>query len=83
MHREYLDTLPTSGSLRTPLHFTPSELELFKGTNIYGATLDREREWKTEWNQCRDEVSKFSAHLGELFTWCVYLLFCWYKRLNI
>ncbi|KJA29790.1 hypothetical protein HYPSUDRAFT_126849 [Hypholoma sublateritium FD-334 SS-4] len=73
LHREYLDTLPTSASLRTPLHFTPSELELFKGTNIYGATLDRDREWKTEWNQCRDEISRFDKNLGERFTWEHYL----------
>lgn len=69
LHRHYLDTLPKSESLRTPLHFTLAELELFKGTNIYGAALDREREWKTEWNQCREEVSKFNAYLGERFTW--------------
>ena len=69
LHRHYLDTLPKSESLRTPLHFTPSELELFKGSNIYGAALDREREWKTEWNQCREEVSKFNTYLGERFTW--------------
>ncbi|KDR84012.1 hypothetical protein GALMADRAFT_56376 [Galerina marginata CBS 339.88] len=72
-HFEYINTLPTAEKLRTPLHFFASELQLFKGTNIYGATGDRERDWKFEWNQCCSVVRQSNHLWGELFTWLVYL----------
>ncbi|KIL70285.1 hypothetical protein M378DRAFT_1043956 [Amanita muscaria Koide BX008] len=42
-HYEYVEMLPLPETLRTPLQFTPSELEAFRGTNLYGATIDRWR----------------------------------------
>ncbi|KAF8969398.1 hypothetical protein BDZ97DRAFT_1902516 [Flammula alnicola] len=73
LHARYLDTLPAPDKLRTPLHFSPAELELFKGTNLYGATMDREWEWRKEWNQCNEIVAQVNTFLGELFTWDRYL----------
>ncbi|KAF9481868.1 SET domain-containing protein [Pholiota conissans] len=72
-HDRYLDTLPSAENLRTPLHFSPAEREIFKGTNLYGATADREREWRLEWNQCSQLVTQSKALLTELFTWEKYL----------
>ncbi|PPQ70443.1 hypothetical protein CVT26_013937 [Gymnopilus dilepis] len=72
-HFPYLNTLPSSEKLRTPLHFTPTELDLFKGTNLYGATQDREREWKSEWEQCQAAVSQVNNGWGDLLTWDKYL----------
>jgi len=70
-HSKYLDTLPAPDKLRTPLHFSPSELALFKGTNLYGATLDRERDWKLEWEQCQASVVQANEAWGQLYTWLV------------
>lgn len=58
----------------TPLHFTTSELEAFKGSNLYGATLDRRRDWEAEWGQCQAVVSSANAKWGKVFTW--YVLGC-------
>ncbi|KAH9916275.1 SET domain-containing protein [Epithele typhae] len=72
-HLPYLATLPSSDKLRTPLHFTEAELEAFKGSNLYGATLDRKREWQTEWEECRAIVAASNVKWGEDFTWERYL----------
>ncbi|GLB34072.1 putative SET domain contatining protein [Lyophyllum shimeji] len=73
LHYAYLKTLPCATKLRTPLHFTQSELQLFQGTNLYGATLDREREWRKEWSQCHAVFARENADWGRQFTWEAYL----------
>ena len=73
VHATYLDTLPTQEQLRTPLHFTPSELEIFKGTNMYGATFDRDRLWRIEWTACQTLVGRANTDWANLFTWSVVL----------
>ncbi|KIJ07596.1 hypothetical protein PAXINDRAFT_164574 [Paxillus involutus ATCC 200175] len=55
-HLPYIRCLPAAEKLLTPLHFSKQELQMLKGTNIYGATLDRERDWRVEWEQCRSVV---------------------------
>lgn len=40
-HFEYVASLPSSSTLRTPLHFTDDEMTLLAGTNLHGATVDR------------------------------------------
>ncbi|KAJ7490284.1 SET domain protein [Mycena galericulata] len=72
-HLPYVKSLPSRDKLRTPLHFTPYELEQFKGSNIYGATLDRDREWKTEWTQCHAAITSVNREWGEQFTWELFL----------
>ncbi|PCH42980.1 SET domain-containing protein [Wolfiporia cocos MD-104 SS10] len=72
-HWPYFATLPSPDDLRTPLHFTPSELEAFKGTNLYGATLDRQRILHAEWQQCYETISAANATWGNEFTWGRYL----------
>ncbi|KAF8321649.1 SET domain-containing protein, partial [Clavulina sp. PMI_390] len=68
-HRPYLDVLPDSSDLRTPLHFTPAELALLTGTNLLGATLDRRKEWEHEWREVRDIFVDAVLSWGEGLTW--------------
>ena len=69
IHSPYLDTLPSPDRLRTPLHFSTEELDALKGTNLYGATIDRRRVWEAEWEQCLADVSTINAVLGKELTW--------------
>ncbi|PIL26079.1 hypothetical protein GSI_11833 [Ganoderma sinense ZZ0214-1] len=72
-HDPYLITLPSPDKLRTPLHFTDLELAAFRGSNLFGATLDRKRQWEAEWQQCREAVASANADWGTEFTWERYL----------
>ena len=47
-HREYVEALPPRGSLQSPLQFTPVELDLLAGTNLLGATRDKEAQLRAE-----------------------------------
>ena len=71
IHSPYLNTLPPPIQLRTTLHFTNEELDALRGTNLYGATVDRRQVWEAEWEQCRADVSAVNAEWGREFTWCV------------
>ncbi|KAA1473478.1 SET domain-containing protein [Dentipellis sp. KUC8613] len=73
MHTPYLDTLPSPDQLRTPLHFTPAELETLKGTNLYGATLERRANWEAEWKQCQEGIANADHEWAQNFTWDHYL----------
>ncbi|TFK43782.1 SET domain protein [Crucibulum laeve] len=72
-HFSYFNSLPSPEKLRTPLHFNTVEREAFKGTNLYGATLDRERDWFSEWSQCHDAIAKTKAEWVATFNWEKYL----------
>ncbi|KAI9467327.1 hypothetical protein BJY52DRAFT_1201632 [Lactarius psammicola] len=73
IHSPYLDTLPSPDRLRTPLHFSAEELYALKGTNLYGATIDRRQVWEAEWEQCLADVSTINAEWGKGLTWERYL----------
>ncbi|KAH9071581.1 SET domain-containing protein [Lactarius deliciosus] len=73
IHSPYLGTLPSPDRLRTPLHFSTEELDVLKGTNLYGATIDRRRAWEAEWEQCLADVSTVNAVWGKGLTWEHYL----------
>ncbi|KAG1894932.1 uncharacterized protein F5891DRAFT_1060476 [Suillus fuscotomentosus] len=72
-HLPYLKSLPPPDALLTPLQFTPSELEAFRGTNIYGATRDRQETWNVEWNTCRTFIHAVNSDWAERYTWDKYL----------
>ncbi|KAF9505830.1 hypothetical protein BS47DRAFT_1378233 [Hydnum rufescens UP504] len=72
-HAPYINTFPSPDQLRTPMQFTAAELELLKGTNLYGATEDRQKEWQTEWRQVRDLLSDVNTIWAEKFTWDRYV----------
>ncbi|KAI0830093.1 SET domain-containing protein [Trametes gibbosa] len=72
-HGPYVDTLPAPEKLQTPLHFTPTELEAFRDSNLHGATLDRLKEWEAEWKQCRAVISSANQSWADEFTWERYL----------
>ncbi|EMD35055.1 hypothetical protein CERSUDRAFT_107074 [Gelatoporia subvermispora B] len=69
LHTPYLSTLPSADKLRTPLHFTPAELDALRGSNLHGATLDRQRELQAEWAQCQTIVAAANEDWGLRFTW--------------
>ena len=73
-HGPYIDILPDPLQLRTSVYFTANELEAFRGTNLYGATLDRINMWKAEWEEC---VRDLQAHHSSL---CSRYTFEDYKR---
>ncbi|KAG1763528.1 hypothetical protein EDD22DRAFT_497576 [Suillus occidentalis] len=68
-HLPYLKSLPPPDTLLTPLQFTPSQLEAFRRTNIYGATRDRQECWITEWNTCQTFVHAVNPDCAERYTW--------------
>ncbi|KAJ7167510.1 hypothetical protein C8R46DRAFT_1269466 [Mycena filopes] len=72
-HLPYVKSLPSRDKLRTPLHFTETELEHLKGSNLYGATIDRAREWKAEWNACLLPISLVDREWADQLTWDLYL----------
>jgi len=73
-HLEYINILPTAEKLRTALHFTQPELDAFKGTNLYGATCDRKRDWEAEWRGCKELVNSINTSWAAGFTWFVLIL---------
>ncbi|KAF9006625.1 SET domain protein [Cyathus striatus] len=73
-HFPYINTLPNPQHLLTPLHFTEVELEAFRGSNIYGATLERRAQWKSEWSNCTEIIRRTNPAWESLFTWLVSLL---------
>ncbi|KZT24935.1 hypothetical protein NEOLEDRAFT_379281 [Neolentinus lepideus HHB14362 ss-1] len=72
-HFPYLNMLPSPATLQTPLHFSDSELQSFRGPNLYGATLDRKRQWDDEWQRCRNIVKTVNLDWAVGFTWARYL----------
>lgn len=63
-HWPYIQSLPPASTLRTPLQFTDAEMGLLEGSNLYGATLDRRRQWTEEWQTVK-------AVIGNGVTWSV------------
>lgn len=69
-HKVYVDSLPKEEDMRTPLYFGAAEMELLKGTNLFGATEDRRNSWTTEWKHV---VSILAIPNPALLTWFVHL----------
>ncbi|KAH7882159.1 hypothetical protein F5I97DRAFT_1817676 [Phlebopus sp. FC_14] len=72
-HMPYIQCLPTADKLLTALHFSKRELEFLQGTNLYGAALDRERDWRAEWETCRSVLENVKSSWATSFTWERYL----------
>ncbi|KAF9652445.1 SET domain-containing protein, partial [Thelephora ganbajun] len=74
-HLPYLEILPKPEQLRTPLHFSEKELELFRGSHLYGATIDRRNVLHNEWRRCLEHLT--TATNGDVYqrryTWERYL----------
>ncbi|PSR73000.1 hypothetical protein PHLCEN_2v11104 [Hermanssonia centrifuga] len=64
--------LEKGGYIHPDVLFEP-ELELCRGTNLYGATLDRQKAWEAEWTECKDTLGQSDASLADRFTWEQYL----------
>ncbi|KIK67738.1 hypothetical protein GYMLUDRAFT_215918, partial [Collybiopsis luxurians FD-317 M1] len=72
-HYPYVQTLPLPEKLRTGLFLTSEEREMFRGSNLHGAILDREREWRLEWSECQSVVAQADEEWAQAFTWELYL----------
>lgn len=72
LHRPYVSALPHASTLRAAIHFTDDELLAFKGTNLYGATIDRTQLLREEWQKCRDLLQSCSSELAAKLTWELY-----------
>ncbi|KAL5510985.1 hypothetical protein ACEPAG_3704 [Sanghuangporus baumii] len=73
-HRPYIDILPKAETLLTPLYFSEDELDLFRGTNVYGATLDQSRICTEEYRQLREAIAVHSPGISKMFTFDMYKL---------
>ena len=59
-HLPYLKMLPKPEQLLTPLHFSENESESFKGSHLYGATIDRRNVLQNEWQECLEYLTTTS-----------------------
>ncbi|GJN87614.1 hypothetical protein Rhopal_000569-T1 [Rhodotorula paludigena] len=50
-HHVYVEHLPSRDSMRTTLYFSAVERELLRGSNLHGATEEREAGWRQEWGE--------------------------------
>ncbi|KAG8894277.1 hypothetical protein FRC00_009207 [Tulasnella sp. 408] len=67
-HFPYLETLPPLQLLSTSLTFSDAEMELLKGTNLYGATIDRRNELLEQCQQCQSVFKRYVPDLADGFT---------------
>ncbi|KAI5117177.1 hypothetical protein M0805_008156 [Coniferiporia weirii] len=72
-HRPYINMLPKPETLLTPLYFTEDELSLFKGTNLYGATVSQRDTWEAEWRTLREAIRQGAPLVAERFRLDMYL----------
>ncbi|CED85624.1 N-methyltransferase [Phaffia rhodozyma] len=70
-HAPYIEALPTATEMTTPLWFTPEEMELLRGTSVFGATADLRCQWEEEWKSVGTLLDLTEA---DGFTWERYLL---------
>ncbi|GAA5823460.1 hypothetical protein JCM3770_006045 [Rhodotorula araucariae] len=73
-HHVYVDHLPTSDAMRTTLYFAPAERELLRGSNLFGATEEREQGWRDEWEEVRSWVS--DSEIRDALSWEKWLWAC-------
>jgi hypothetical protein len=73
-HSVYVDALPKPESMRTTLYFTEGERELLRGSNLFGATEDRENGWREEWEEVRGWIGV--EEVREEVTWERWLWAC-------
>lgn len=60
-HEAYVGALPPAAELRTPLWWTGAERALLRGTNLLGGVLDREAEWRAEWEAVKRDLEGLEA----------------------
>ncbi|KIO31912.1 hypothetical protein M407DRAFT_67389, partial [Tulasnella calospora MUT 4182] len=67
-HFPYLETLPPFRLLSNSLTFCDAEMELLKGTNLYGATIDRRNELLEQCQRCQSVFKRYIPNLADGFT---------------
>ncbi|GAA5935662.1 SET domain-containing protein [Sporobolomyces koalae] len=73
-HEPYVSKLPSHDDMRTTLYFSPAERDLLRGSNLHGATLDRERAWKEEFDEVKTWIPL--QEVRDLLTWQDWLWAC-------
>lgn len=71
LHHPYVQSLPAEEEMRTPLYFNDAERLYLEGTNLAGATRDRETLWRAEWTAAQADLTRGNRVDGELLTWYV------------
>ncbi|KAG0658346.1 hypothetical protein C6P46_005802 [Rhodotorula mucilaginosa] len=74
-HAPYISALPSPSSIRTPLYFSPAERALLEGTNLDGATRDREQLWQNERAQVLARL-RAAEEVKHAITWDRWLWAC-------
>ncbi|GAA6000217.1 uncharacterized protein JCM10292_004039 [Rhodotorula paludigena] len=76
-HHVYVEHLPSRDSMRTTLYFSAVERELLRGSNLHGATEEREAGWRQEWEEVaswmQDEAVR-KALTFDLWLWACTIL---------
>ncbi|KLO11650.1 SET domain-containing protein [Schizopora paradoxa] len=72
-HRPYVRNLTPVKSLFTPLYFKDEELDLFRGTNLFGATVERREILHNQWKESLRSIPPEKQHIAERLTWDFYL----------
>ena len=67
-HHPYINTLPDL--INTLLHWNSLELNLLRGTNLYGTVLERIEEWSNEFNSIPSPFDSLQI------PWSLYLWSC-------
>lgn len=79
-HEPYISALPSPSSIRTPLYFSPAERALLRGTNLDGATRDRQELWQNERAQVlarlRAPQEVKNAIMWDRWLWACTMLSC-------
>ncbi|WWC66594.1 uncharacterized protein I206_100497 [Kwoniella pini CBS 10737] len=57
-HSPYIEALPSTSNLTTPLYFSSAELDLLKGSTMYQAVNARKQEWKAESDAIRSVLKE-------------------------
>lgn len=63
----YIALLPRESL--SPIYFSPEELELLRGTNLYLAVRDRHAQWQQEWKRSKEWLELVNIKWAEQFTW--------------
>ena len=64
----YIDCLPPSEALTTPLYYTEEDLRWLEGTNVANATRERRQAWQEEW-EAACSVLKDAGVDDSIYTW--------------
>ena len=72
-HRPYLSILPSRDLILTPLYFSDGELELFRGTNLYQATIELRSSLERQFTSINMAVELQAKEIAQKMTLSVFV----------